>query len=159
MQNLFKLILKGTAVEKIPSSIEGLVGLTVEGMYSHKSLSSQIFMQRSSSQTCQAARGGGVFRELELSESAMRELLVFMKHQKYLSFCGSSTSRDALSSMLWVQRVVLINIGRGPHGDEPAGWPVRWEYSSKQRVGNLLGSLLLFGIGRVQLFLGDFLNS
>ncbi|KAL6286234.1 hypothetical protein ACE6H2_010624 [Prunus campanulata] len=102
MKNLFKLILKGTAVEKIPSSIEGLVGLAIiysrgplfKDPESPEGLSGQIlYMQRSS----KLVKLPGVLEcleELELSESAMRELLLVMKNTKYISLLRSSTSRD-----------------------------------------------------------------
>ncbi|ONH89918.1 hypothetical protein PRUPE_8G023900 [Prunus persica] len=95
MKNLFKLILNGTAVEQIPSSIDGLVGLAVECMYSYKSLSGQILYMQRSSKLVKLPGEMECLEELELSESAMRELLVIaMKNNKYLSLHRSSTSRD-----------------------------------------------------------------
>ncbi|CAL8173627.1 unnamed protein product [Prunus armeniaca] len=60
MKNLFKLILKGTVVEKIPSSIEGGWPRCRGYVQSQKSLGSNTHAKIL--KTCQAARGGGVFR-------------------------------------------------------------------------------------------------
>ncbi|XP_021801919.1 TMV resistance protein N-like [Prunus avium] len=94
MKNSFKLILNGTAVEQIPSSIEGLVGLAVEGMNNRRSLSGQIVYMQRSSKFVKLPGEMECLEELELSESAMRELLLVMISDKYLSLHRSSTSRD-----------------------------------------------------------------
>ncbi|XP_034227554.1 TMV resistance protein N-like [Prunus dulcis] len=94
MKSSFKLILNGTAVEQIPSSIEGLVGLAVEGIYNRRSLSGQIVYMQRSSKVVKLPGEMECLEELELSESAMRELLLVMISNKYLSLHRSSTSRD-----------------------------------------------------------------
>ncbi|XP_021810913.1 TMV resistance protein N-like isoform X2 [Prunus avium] len=99
MKNLFKLILKGTAVEQIPSSIEGLVGLAVQGKNNCESLLGQILYMQISSKHVKLPGEMECLEELELSGTAMRELLAVMTNRKYVSLRGSVAKSS--TSTLW----------------------------------------------------------